>query len=978
MSTEIILNGLSSLLEMVQEGFKNPIRYTIECDDKVGRMEFIKKIRMSLENIKDEQVTYLSLQNLMSTSSREYSGIMYKVGINEKNAREIIADRAYKYQNLYERRVYVLSGVKEFIEDYRKYREESKSYTLREKQIENMILNLTSMTTQNFIIIEGTTDEINSLLGLDSRIQFVYGNNRIQIPAMSVDDMWKMYYKDMTSDLIEELRENKEKYEKEFKEYVEKNKAFLPISNMEIVKYLVTYATSKDKIVFPEDIYKKETVEESLRNIVGLKNVKEKLKEFEKFMLFKARITAENINVKTGNMHMIFTGNPGTGKTTIARIMAKMLFDMGMIKENKLIEVERKDLVAQYVGQTAIKTAEVIDKARGGVLFIDEAYTLSRSKSTSDFGTEAIDTLIKSMEDLKDELVVIFAGYRDEMRTFVDANPGIASRIGYNFEFQDYTPSELLDIFFLKIRNMGLEFEKEIETPVEEIIKYFSKEKNFGNARFIDKLFQVILMKHAQNESENIKLISLADIPTIEEIKNTNDKNNVNDVKEMMNEMVGMTEVKEKVLEFEDYVEFVKKARNNKINIPIGNMHMIFTGNPGTGKTTFARVIAKLLFEFGIVHENKLIEVERKDLIGEYIGQTAVKTTEVIDRAMGGVLFIDEAYTLSLYEKGSRDFGAEAIATLIKAMEDKKEQFVVIFAGYKNEMKGFIESNPGIASRIGYVFDFPNYTAEELTEIFKRKIEKMGFKLEDGAIEKVIQVMRYFRSVKNFGNGRFVDKVVQETIMNSARLKNDDVTIIRAESVPAIKEMTEVMINGNNMISPDRITEQSIRKTAIHEVGHATIAVLLFEKPGIERITVSAEGTGTLGYVRYENNIEDYTSSRLEIENRIKRILGGMAAEKVFVGEFENGNSSDLEKATYFAECMVTKYGMSDLGLASIDKPEGEMAIKVYDEVNKILDGCFKEAIRLIEENKDKMQKVVDYLLEHKEISEEEFLTNFN
>ena len=147
-------------------------------------------------------------------------------------------------------------------------------------------------------------------------------------------------------------------------------------------------------------------------------------------------------------------------------------------------------------------------------------------------------------------------------------------------------------------------------------------------------------------------------------------------------------------------------------------MHMVFTGNPGTGKTTIARVIAKILFDIGIIHENKLIEVERKDLVGEYQGKTAIKTFDVIDKAMGGVLFIDEAYSLSPKTSGNSDFGDEAIATLIKAMEDHKDQLVVIFAGYKDEMKTFIDSNPGIASRIGYTFDFKDYTPDELVKIF--------------------------------------------------------------------------------------------------------------------------------------------------------------------------------------------------------------------------------------------------------------------
>jgi AAA+ superfamily predicted ATPase len=717
----------------------------------------------------------------------------------------------------------------------------------------------------------------------------------------------------------------------------------------------------------------KKSVEDTFKNIIGMQTVKEKLLQFEKYVNFQTKATEMGIELKSLSCHMVFTGNPGTGKTTVARIIAKMLFDMSVIKENKLIEVERKDLVARYIGQTAPKTYEVIEKAMGGVLFIDEAYTLSKKTGANDsFGEEAIATLIKSMEDHKGEFVVIFAGYRNEMKEFLDVNPGIRSRIGYTFDFPDYSPEELTEMFEKNVTNMGFVCDDKSIKEVLNLCEYFSKRKDFGNGRFIDKVIQAMLLKHAENSSKNIKKITIKDIPTIEEMNNVR-KTNDSTASEMITNLVGMKNIKDKLKDFECYVEFVKEAKEKDLKLPSQNMHMIFTGNPGTGKTTVARIIAKMLFDLGIIHENKLIEVERKDLIAGYIGQTAPKTYDVIEKAMGGVLFIDEAYTLNQKTGVNDNFGEEAIATLIKAMEDHKGEFIVIFAGYKNEMKEFINMNPGISSRIGYVFDFEDYTREELCEIYYRNLDKIGLKLDEDAKENVVQIMNYFQNVDNIGNGRFVDKVVGETIIKHSKNKKRIIDRINKDEIPTIKEIAENLMNGKNMIDVEKITDEELRKTAIHEIGHAMVRYLKFKTPGIKIITINPEGSGTLGYVQYDISYDGNTHTKREILDRIDVSLAGLASEQVFNGNYESGGSSDLEKSTNLARRMITFYGMGNKGLAYVDKPQGEVEALIYNQVNEILQECFDETVKLIEKNKNTMERLVEYLLKNKEIDEKTF-----
>jgi AAA+ superfamily predicted ATPase len=209
---------------------------------------------------------------------------------------------------------------------------------------------------------------------------------------------------------------------------------------------------------------------------------------------------------------MVFLGNPGTGKTTVARIVAEILYNLKYIKQNKLIEVSSKDLVGEYVGQTAPKTMAVVEKAMGGLLFIDEAYTLASTGGASgnSYNEEAVATLIQAMENKRDNLVVIFAGYTKEMQDFLDSNSGIVSRIGYTFEFDDYTEDELVKIFEGMMKKAGFTVEEEAYNKLRTIIKENKDMENFGNARFIRNIYEKSIVKHAHNikDKKSKKILS--------------------------------------------------------------------------------------------------------------------------------------------------------------------------------------------------------------------------------------------------------------------------------------------------------------------------------------------------------------------------------------------------------------------------------------------------------------------------------------
>ena len=252
---------------------------------------------------------------------------------------------------------------------------------------------------------------------------------------------------------------------------------------------------------------KEKTLEEvfaSLNELVGLKKVKTVLYELADMMKLKEK-ASDKLKLNNLNLHMVFLGNPGTGKTTVARIVADILYNLGYLKENKLIEVSAKDLVAEYVGQTAPKTNAVIEKALGGVLFIDEAYSLAVKESNS-YNAEAIATLIQAMENHRDNLVVIFAGYTKEMQEFLNSNSGIVSRIGYTLEFDDYTEEELIEIFKGMINKSGFILDRKAEEKVRSIIKENLGKPNFGNARFVRNIYEKSIVKHASHVKEKKRM----------------------------------------------------------------------------------------------------------------------------------------------------------------------------------------------------------------------------------------------------------------------------------------------------------------------------------------------------------------------------------------------------------------------------------------------------------------------------------------
>jgi len=539
----------------------------------------------------------------------------------------------------------------------------------------------------------------------------------------------------------------------------------------------------KEKTSAVESVNNVEKTLSELDDLIGLDSVKDRIREYANYLEFIALRKDKGLaEEETINLNAVFKGNPGTGKTTIARKLGKIYKQLGLLSKGHVYEVDRGDLVAEFIGQTAPKTKAAIKKAEGGILFIDEAYALARKDDDSkDFGKEAIEILLKELSDGKD-IAIIAAGYPNEMDTFIESNPGLKSRFRMIYDFPDYTPQELLEIAHIHSKKKAINFAQDAEDLFyKKIVEaYRNRDQFFGNARLVVSLIEEsklnlgIRVMNAENPAElTLEELSQVQVEDIEQL-HIDKKSILPDIpidEELLDisiakleGLIGIDSVKEEIKSLVKLVRYYKETDQDVQNN--FSLHSVFTGNPGTGKTTVARILAQIYKALGIIEKGNLVECDRQSLIGGYVGQTAIKTGEIIDKAMGGVLFIDEAYSLT--EGGNSDYGKEAIEIILKRMEDFRGQFIVIAAGYTDNMTRFIESNPGLKSRFDKIFEFEDFDEQLLLDIAKNQITDAGFTLAPAAEKSLGRLIAnmYENKDKYFGNGRSIRKIVEEAIRN--------------------------------------------------------------------------------------------------------------------------------------------------------------------------------------------------------------------
>ncbi|MEN8904471.1 MAG: AAA family ATPase [Clostridiales bacterium] len=515
--------------------------------------------------------------------------------------------------------------------------------------------------------------------------------------------------------------------------------------------------------------------------IIGCENFKKETQNLQSYVKLNKSLIKSGQKAKKDILpyHYLFKGNYGIDHYKMVKKLSRILFSINLIEIFQIYKIDAK-IQNAYFWNSSFKN--IIKKSKYGVVFI-ENITIDNGEVVFE---EMIESVLAEMKKWRGKIVFILSYYDDEKdkSNYQKLFTILMSKINFRtIELPFYSYDELHKLVTMYIEKKNYQVDKKAIDIIVRYIKSVEFDKGTDLYYIIEKSIEKALFEKKLDYIENKKNLKYLNNLNIVKKKDLNflneelfyNEDEITKTMDELNTLIGLKEVKERVSDIYDFVKI--KMRKRELNIPFNRicMHMEFTGNPGTGKTTIARNIGKLLKNLGYLSKGHFVEITRENLIGEYIGQTLPKVKKVINEALGGILFIDEAYNLYMNDKS--DYGVEAISYLVKFMEDYKDDLIIIFAGYPKEMEEMIKINPGLKDRIAFKVVFADYTTKELTDIFMKFLKDNYYTISAAGKDEVYNFIKKAKesNLENFGNARFIRKIFEriELIQNKRICKDD-------------------------------------------------------------------------------------------------------------------------------------------------------------------------------------------------------------
>lgn len=587
-----------------------------------------------------------------------------------------------------------------------------------------------------------------------------------------------------------------------------------------------TESESEPESSEPEDLSAREVLGR-LNEMPGWNNLKRRMEGIISLHGVAEIRDALGLKKNLPTMHTILIGNPGTGKSCCVKYLAEIYHALGMLPENSI----RLTNLAKVSNSTI--TSE-IHYAIGGVLVFENAHELYHSENKPiDNEQQIVRSLIDELNDSakQSNWMLVLTGEPQGMESLLAAYPELRKHFQEPVYMEDFKPEELYRIVDRCCDERDVHLAPQAKKKLEMFLlhKYNQRGPNFENARFVQRLFDekiIPAMYKRIADSEDPEIADDLGLVVAESIPSINGSSG--DGMAELDDLIGLARIKTRV---KDYLNAVRLAsRRMELGLPTSmpRLHMAFLGNPGTGKTTVAEIIGKVFAEWGILSVGRVIRTEKSQMVGQYIGETEYKMNNLLARARGNILFIDEAYQLA--EGGESDFGRIVMNSLLTELGKNNLDMVVILAGYTAPMKKLLESNEGIESRFPNVFNFEDYTTEELLEIGKLMIRKQGFNLTKGAEQNMMTIIQTEseKPSPRFGNGRFVSNLLQNEILatlgaRTSKMENptaEDLSTILPEDVVIDKKQKDVVFDDAAIDSAlrrlDNLAGLSNVKQAIH------------------------------------------------------------------------------------------------------------------------------------------------------------------